>query len=173
MDASPRVMRRASLSAKSLAIVALALVVVATGACTQSPEARKQKAVDRAESYLKDGKANEAIIELRNALQIDKDYVPALRALGHAYVAKSWHADAARELARAQTLAPDNTDIAVELGRAQAELAQWREVDAQSQRILAKSPRSAIGIYLRAIARLGQGKPDEALALADEAAKGE
>ena len=165
--------RRTSLPAKLLAMVALALVVALVGACSQSPEARKQKAVDRAESYLKDGKANEAIIELRNALQIDKDYVPALRALGRAYAEKAWYADTARELARAQTLAPDNTDIAIELGRAQAELGQWKDVDAQSQRILAKSPRNAMGIYLRALARLGQGKPEEALALADEAAKGE
>jgi tetratricopeptide (TPR) repeat protein len=78
-----------------------------------------------------------------------------------------------RELSRAQKLAPDNTDIAIELGRAQAELGQWKDVEAQSQRIHAKSPRSAMGTYLRAIARLGQGKPEEALALADEATKGE
>jgi tetratricopeptide (TPR) repeat protein len=148
-------------------------VVAGAGACTQSPEARKQKAVDRAESYLKDGKANEAIIELRNALQIDKDYVPALRALGRAYASKFWHGDAARELARAQTLAPNDTDITIELARSQAELGLWKDVDEQSQRILAKSPKSAMGIYLRAIARLGQGKPEEALALADEAARGE
>jgi tetratricopeptide (TPR) repeat protein len=173
IDVSTRVTGRASLPAKILAILSLAVVVAGAGACTQSPEARKQKAVDRAESYLKDGKANEAIIELRNALQIDKDYVPALRALGRAYASKFWHADAARELVRAQTLAPNDTDITIELARAQAELGLWKDVDEQSQRILAKSPRSAMGIYLRAIARLGQGKPEEALALADEAARGE
>ena len=96
----------------------LALALASAAACTQSPEAKKQKAVERAEAYLKDGKASEAVIELRNALQIDKDYVPALHALGRAYAAKAWYGDAVRELSRAQKGAPDSVPIAVDLGRA-------------------------------------------------------
>ena len=86
----------------------LALALASAAACTQSPEAKKQKAVQRAEAYLKEGKASEAVIELRNALQIDKDYVPALHALGRAYAAKAWYGDAIRELRRATQLSPDS-----------------------------------------------------------------
>src|SRR5512132_3940488 len=112
-----------------LAVLVIALAS-ATG-CSQSPEVKKQKAVERAEAYLKDGKANEAIIEVRNALQIDKDYVPALRALARAYATKAWYADAARELGRAQTLMPDSLEIAGELGRMQVEIGLWKEVAQQ------------------------------------------
>ena len=119
---------RASPGPRFFAVLVLALALASAAACTQSPEVKKQKAVERAEAYLKDGKANEAVIELRNALQIDKDYVPALRALGRAYAAKSWYADAARELGRAQTLMPDSLEIAGELGRVQPNraTASWR-----------------------------------------------
>ena len=88
---------------------ALVLPVLLAGlaGCGQNPTASKQKALARGEQYLKDGKVNEAIIELRNAVQVDKDFVPALHALGRAYLAKSWFADAVRELARAQTLDPE------------------------------------------------------------------
>lgn len=162
-----------SLGARLLTVLVLALALASAVACTQSPEAKKQKSVERAEAYLKEGKANEAIIELRNALQIDKDFVPALRALARAYAAKAWYADAARELGRAQTLMPDSLEIAGELGRMQIEIALWKEVAQQSDRILAKAPRNSLGLSLRAVARLAEDKAEEALALADQAAKGE
>ena len=168
-----RAMTRRSQPASLLAVLVVLLTLAGGVACSQSPEAKKQKAVERASEYIKDGKANEAIIELRNALQIDKDYVPALRTLGRAYASKSWHADAVRELGRAQQLAPDDMEIAGELARSQVDLGLWKQVEEQSDRILAKSPRSALGLYLKATARLGNGKPQEALALADDAAKGE
>ena len=61
---------------------------------------------------------NEAIVELRNALQVDPDFVPALHALGRAYATKSWYGDALRELVRAQGVAPDSLPVAADLGRA-------------------------------------------------------
>ena len=166
-------MTRRSRPAPFLALLVIALTLAGGVACSQSPETKKQKAVERATEYIKDGKANEAVIELRNALQIDKDYVPALHALGRAYATKSWHADAARELGRAQQLAPDDMEITADLARSQVEARAWKQVEEQSDRILGKSPRSAPGLYLKAIARLGVGRPQEALALADDAAKGE
>src|SRR6266496_1415869 len=92
-------------------LLVIGLVLVAGGACGQSPMAKKQKAVARGEQYLKDGKLNEAIIEFRTALQVDQDFLPAVHALGRAYIAKSWYGDAARELQRAQKLAPDSLPI--------------------------------------------------------------
>jgi tetratricopeptide (TPR) repeat protein len=155
---------------RMLAALMLTLVVAGAVACTQSPEVKKQKAVERADSYLKDGRANEAIIELRNALQIDKDYVPALRSLGRAYASKGWHADAVRELARAQTLSPDTLEITADLGRSYIEMSSWPEVEAQAKRLLAKDPQSPLGTYFRAAARLGEGKAEEALTLLEQLA---
>src|SRR6185503_4042980 len=162
-----RVNSRTALGPRLFAVLVLALALAGAVACTQSPEAKKQKAVERAEVYLKDGKANEAVIELRNALQIDKDYVPALRALARAYAAKAWYGDAIRELGRAKQLNPDSLPIALELGRAYTESGLFREADEQIERVLAREPKNALALYIRAANRLGQGKPDEALNILD------
>ena len=78
-------------------VVLLGVLLTMVAACSQSAAVKKQKAFDRGEAYLKSGKFNEAIIELRNALQVDPGFVPALHALGRAYAAKSWFVDAWRE----------------------------------------------------------------------------
>ena len=145
--------------------------VLTLGACGQSPEVKKQKALERAEQYLKDGKPNEAVIELRNALQIDKDFAPALLALGRAYAAKAWYADAARELGRAQTLLPDSVPVAVELGRVLVDLGAWAGAEAQGERILSREPRSADGTYISAATLLGQRRLEEALAVLETASR--
>jgi tetratricopeptide (TPR) repeat protein len=150
----------------------LALALAGAVACTQSPEAKKQKAVERAESFLKEGKANEAIIELRNALQIDKDYVPALRALGRAYAAKAWYGDAIRELSRAQKGAPDSVPIAIDLGRAQVESGGLAEAEKQANFVLSREPQNAAALHIRAATRLGEGKADEALTILDGIVRG-
>ncbi len=61
-----------------LSLVALVALVTLLGsaACSQDPGVRKQKALERSEQYLKDNRVNEAIIELRNALQIDPELAP-------------------------------------------------------------------------------------------------
>src|SRR4029453_3565187 len=80
-------------------VLVVAALLAGLAACGHNPTASKQRALARGEQYLKDGKVNEAIIELRNAVQVHKNFVPALHALGRAYLAKSWFADAVRELA--------------------------------------------------------------------------
>ena len=147
-------------------------VVLALSACSQSPAVKKQKALERAEQYLKDGKPNEAIIELRNALQVDKDFVPALYALGRAYSAKAWYADAARELSRAQTLAPDSVPVAAQLGRALVELGAWSDAEAAAELVLSREPRSGDGIFVRVATLLGQRRLEEALAVLEMASRG-
>src|SRR3990170_1951401 len=84
----------------------LPLVLLILAACSEEPGVRKQRHLQRGFQYLEAGKYNEAVIELKNALQIDPALVPALHALGRAYRQKSWHGDAIRELGRAVDLAP-------------------------------------------------------------------
>ncbi len=140
--------------------------------CAQGPDATKQAALERADEYLSQGKPNEAIIELKNALQIDKDFGPALHALGRAYATKASYRDALSELSRAQTLAPDSVAIAVDLGRVLVEVGFWKGAAAQADRILDREPQNVQGLYIRAAALLGQGRVEEALAVAQTAPKG-
>jgi len=160
-----------SINRSSLALAGPCLLVfllLAGAACTQSPEVRKQRALQRGEQYLREGKANEAIVELRNALQVDPDFVPALHALGRAYATKSWYGDALRELVRAQGVAPDSLPVAADLGRALVEVGAWKDAREQAAKILEKEPRNPDGLYIRAAALMQEGKAKDAQARDDE-----
>src|SRR5439155_4051126 len=149
-----------------LAVLFVVAVALVSGvACGQSAEAKKQKALARGEQYLRDGKVNEAIIEFRSALQVHQDFVPAVQALGRAYMAKSWYGDAARELQRAQKLSPDALPIAADFGRTLVQVGALQDAEAQAARILAKEPQNRDGLYIRGAALLGQWNAQEALDL--------
>ena len=151
-------------------MVGLALLVAA--GCSESPATKKQKALERGERYLAEGKANEAVIELRNALQVDPDFVPALQALGRAYVAKSWYADALREFERAQKLAPDSLPVTLAIGRVYLETGVFAEAVARADTILGREPTNADALAIKAAALAALGKTDEALALVESAPPG-
>src|SRR4029450_1248728 len=92
-------------------------------------------------------------------------FVPAAQGLGRAYAAKSWNGDAVRELQRAQQLSPDSLSIAVDLGRALVQAGAWKEAETQATLILGKEPKNLDGLYISAMALLGQGKVNEAQAV--------
>ena len=157
-----------------LSIVVLLAVAtpLVTAACSQSPEVKKQKAFERGEKYLKDDKLNEAIIEFRNALQIDPDFAPALHALGRAYADKSWFGDAYRELTRARKVSPDSVPIAIDLGKVLVEIGDWTEAETQASWILERDPQNPQALTIRAGALLGRGKLDEAVGILKSAPPG-
>src|ERR1700730_14704382 len=154
-------------------LLVVGLARLAGGACGQSPEAKKEKALARGEQYLKAGKLDEAVIEFRTALQVDENFVPAAEGLGRTYLAKSWYGDAARELQRAKKLSPESLPVAVDLGRVLVQLGAWKEAEQEAALILAKDARRQDGLYIRAAALLGEGKPQEVLPLLEPLVPGE
>ena len=94
------------------------LIALLLGACAQDPNVKKQQYLERGLAYQKEAKYNEAILQLKNALQIDPKFAPALHAIGRAYRAKSWSVDAMRELQRAVELEPDNLEARADLAQA-------------------------------------------------------
>ena len=68
-----------------IAVVTLVRAPALFLACAQDPAAKKQAHYERGRAFESQGKLNEAIIEYRNALQVDGQLVPALRALAAAY----------------------------------------------------------------------------------------
>src|SRR5262249_10133201 len=133
------------ISGLSAVLLMVGLVVLGSPGCSQSPEAKKQKAVALGEKYMKEEKTNEAIIEFRNALQVNQNFIPGLHGLGRAYAAKSWYGDAFRELQRAQQLSPDSLPLAADLGRAAVRIGAWKEAETQAALILGKEPQNQDG----------------------------
>ena len=157
--------RRSCAHHGALWLALIALLTLTVVACSLTSDEKKQKALERGERYAKQAKFNEAIIEFRNALQIDPQFAPVLHGLGRAYAAKSWFGDAWRELTRAQTLLPDSVPVAVDVGKVLLELGAWSEADEQAQRILSRDPGNTHALTIRAGALLGRGKSAEAFSL--------
>src|SRR5260370_625223 len=118
----------------------IGLGLLATVSCSQSPDAVKREALNRAEQYQSQGKLDEAIIEWRQALAVDPALVEARHALGRAYATKLWYRDAATELLAAQELAPQSVAISADLGRMLVELGALKEARAQAERIQQSEP---------------------------------
>jgi len=151
------------------ALAALAMVPTLLLACAQDPAAKKQAHYERGRKFEAEGKPNEAIIEYRNALQVDGNFVPALRALASAYREKSWDEDAARELAKAARLEPASIPIQAELGRVLLALEDWESCQGIGETIAGADPKHPYGPYLMGAAASGRGDSDKGLRLLAEA----
>jgi tetratricopeptide (TPR) repeat protein len=148
--------------------LAFGLAVLVGLAATGCSEARKQRHLERGVKFAEAGKHNEAIIELRNAIQIDPDFAPARHALGRSYRAKSWPAWAQLEFQLALKVTPDLLPARMDLGRVSVELEAWDDALEQGQAIRAKELDNPVGLYLVAAALNGKGKPKEALEILAE-----
>src|SRR5262249_22010038 len=122
--------------------VAACLVLVASG-CTRDPAIAKQRHLSTARDYYPKSQYNEAIIELKNALQIDPKFVPAVHLIGRAYAAKAWHLDAVRELRHAVDLAPEDVEARVDLARAYVKIEAWDDALREAATITGKDAPNA------------------------------
>src|SRR5881396_3896119 len=139
------------------------LIALLLGACAQDPNVKKQQYLERGLAYQKEGKYNEAIIQLKNALQIDPKFAPALHAIGRAYRAKSWSVDALRELHRAVELEPDNVAARVDLGQVYLDLEGWSAAIEQADAIRVRAQDSPGELYIRGVALNGLGNHAQAV----------
>ena len=100
----------------AMRILAAALVI-ATVACSKDPEAVKRDHFARGNQYLEQQKYNEAIVELKNAVQADPKFGEARARLGAAYLKVGNNGDALRELVRAADLLPQSADAQLQADR--------------------------------------------------------
>jgi tetratricopeptide (TPR) repeat protein len=150
---------RPSPAAAGLALVAL----VALGAL--GVWASAERSLERGVRHLEAGRVNDAIDSLTRALRRNPDLVPALDALGRAYLAKSWPEDALRELRRAAALAPNSATVTVNLGRVWLETGNAPAALAEANRVLAREPGHLGALALRGEALLAEYQTEEARAV--------
>src|SRR5206468_8397770 len=151
------------------AVVATVCIALLASACAKDPAVAKQRHLEKAQAYYAKQQYNEAIIELKNALQIDPKFPPAVHLIGRAYTAKAWHLDAAREFRRAVELEPDNLEAHIDLGRAYVAIEAWEDALREAATIAAKDPANAWALYFRAAALNAKGQRQDALAATDKA----
>lgn len=95
--------------------VALALAAL-LGACSSDPAVKKQRFLESGNAYAEGGKLREAIVEYRNAVQIDPRFAEARVKLAAAYARIGDGRNALAEYVRAADLLPDRADIQVMAG---------------------------------------------------------
>ncbi|HSJ96563.1 MAG TPA: tetratricopeptide repeat protein [Myxococcota bacterium] len=83
----------------------------------QDDASRLSEHMSRGDEYLEDEKPNEAVIEFKNALQIDPNHAPAHFGLAKAYLAQRDVRKAYWELQETARLDPENIDARLALGQ--------------------------------------------------------
>src|SRR5579862_9762634 len=133
MDLSP------SIPSRWLALI----IVLALAACTTDPNKRKVAYLNSGEKYAKAAKYQEAVIEFRNAIQIDPRFVDAHSKLAGAYLRLGNTEAAYREFTEAATLDPKNLDAQLQLSQLLLARHQFDEAQAAAQKVLQQEPKNA------------------------------
>jgi tetratricopeptide (TPR) repeat protein len=132
-------------------------------ACS-SKEEKKQVYYQNALNYIKEKKRDAAIIELRNAIQIDAKYGEARYQLGLLYLEAGDGQKAFGELVRAADLNPDNLDANLKVAQFYLLSQKKDESRKRVDHILAKDPNHRDALTLLANLELSERKFAEALA---------
>src|SRR5438067_10301474 len=102
-------------SSKSRLVLVLALLALLLTGCSRDPNVRKQKYFESGERYYAEGKYREAVIQFRNATQVDGRFAEAHYQLGQAYLKTQDWQHAYTELARTLELEPENYKAHVDI----------------------------------------------------------
>jgi tetratricopeptide (TPR) repeat protein len=127
------------------------LAMVLFTSCSTDPNKRKLSYLKDGEKYVKSGKYQEAVIEFRNALEIDPRFAAAHYQLGRAYLALKNPDSAYRELTEAVTLEASNSQSQLELAALLLDRRQFDQAQAIAQKVAETAPQNA-----RAHAILGE-----------------
>lgn len=99
------------------AFILLSLLVVNfLSGCSIGSKGSKQRYLISGKKYLEKGKYNEALIQFKNALQMDPGYADAHYHLALTYLKLNYLENAYKELERVKELDPENLDARLRLG---------------------------------------------------------
>jgi tetratricopeptide (TPR) repeat protein len=129
--------------AKNMRAFILITVAVAFTSCASDPVREHFKHLARGEKYLKARKFNEAVVEFRNAAQLDPKSANAHYQLGRAYLALGKPESAYRELTSAVGLDSSNWGAQLDLANLMLERRQYEQSETIARKVLQSDPRNA------------------------------
>jgi putative PEP-CTERM system TPR-repeat lipoprotein len=165
------------LRGKLIAAIAIAGICMVSLALTPQVEAARgdkaesEEFLQDARKFLKDGDTNAAVIQLKNALQKDRNNVGARKLLGEIYLRVGNGPAAEKELKAAKRRGADGIDLQILIARAYILQGKFSDVlDELRDEINDPAIRTDI-LQVRGRAYLGLGKRQEALEAFGEADK--
>jgi tetratricopeptide (TPR) repeat protein len=145
------------------------LMAASLVACGRTPKEKLEAHKAQGAAYLHEGKVDEAILELRGALQIAPRDPRALRQLGEALLKKGQVREAFHALQQAVVADPKDPDARVRLGSLYLLGGKAKEARDAAQTVIATSPRRADAWVLLGKVLLREGAADQALGEFDRA----
>jgi tetratricopeptide (TPR) repeat protein len=139
--------------------------------CSTDPSVRKQRHFERGNRYVEEQKLPEAVIEYRNALQIDQRFADARLKLAETYAQLRDGGNALKEYVRAADLLPDKQDVQLTAGSYLLAAGQVDSALARADAVLAKQPDNVAAHILRGSALGGLRDLDGALNAIEEAVR--
>jgi tetratricopeptide (TPR) repeat protein len=119
----------------------LALSVLTS--CYRDPAKRKAALLSSGEKYMNSGRYKEAVIQFRNAIQIDPEFAEAHYQLATAYIKLQSVQEAFRELSTTVELDPRNTDAQLRLAVFLIGMRRYDDAQRAAEKVIAADPRNA------------------------------
>lgn len=141
---------------------ALLVVCLTVWSCSGDPTVRKRQHLQKGQEYLTSGQVNAAVIEFKNAIQIDPNFTEGYYALGLAYLKKGYWREAAQQLERARSQEADLPGIEEYLAQAKLMVGALDEAHALAGEVIARDPQNSRALTVLGGVALARKSFDEA-----------
>lgn len=131
-------------------VAVLAAVLAPLTACSQDPESAKRAHVARADRYVAENKLPEAVIEYKNAINIDARYGEARYKLGDTYERQGDRQRAYGEFIRAADLLPGREDVQLKAASYLLLAAQYADAKTIAENLLKANPKNVDAKIIKA-----------------------
>jgi tetratricopeptide (TPR) repeat protein len=159
------------MSRLSRSFASLALLTMATAACSKDVEQAKREYVERGNRYMNDRNVEAAIIEYRNAVQQDPRFGDAYRKLAAAHLLRGDAKEAVRAAVTAADLLPNVPEAQVEAGSLLLLAGGFEQAKQYAQKVVAANPQDARAHVLLGNAIAGLKDVDAAIKEFEEATR--
>jgi tetratricopeptide (TPR) repeat protein len=121
----------------------LVLGILTLSSCSADPAKQKLKHLKSGEQYFKQSKYQEAVVEFRNAVQIDPRSADAHYQLARAYISLRNSQGAHRELLETLALDPKNSAAQLQLAALLVTARQYDQAEAAANKVIALEPTNS------------------------------
>ena len=153
----------------ALVCASLAIIAIGASACSRDPQVKRREYVERGDRYMQDKNVEAAIIEYRNAIQIDPRFGDGYRKLATAYLTHGDGGEAVRAAVTAAELMPDVPEAQLEAGGLLLLAGKFNEARGLADKVLALNPNDVRGRVLLGNATAGLKDVDTAIKEFEEA----
>jgi tetratricopeptide (TPR) repeat protein len=162
---------RSSVGACLRFLIALAIPAVLAAGCSTDPNVKKQQYLESGNRYFEEGKYSYAIIEYRNAVDLDAGFGEARKRLAEAYSKNNNVRRAFEESVRAADLLTEDFDVQMTAARYLLQAERFEDALARADTALKIRPQDIDAHILRGYALSGLKSFDQALSAIEEAIK--